>query len=245
MSRAITLRRLNLDATWWVSLGEVGVIFDPWLVGPEVDVAPWFHVAWHTGPVVPPAEAPPHGVIVVSQVYADHDHTPTLAALPGEAVVAAVPEAVASVRAARPGSEVRAVPPWGAAPLRVGALRLWRLTRPWWRPPRYHAVIVADEDGRAVVHAPHGLPASEAARVAGGVDVRVLATTRQRYQLPWWLGGLVNPGPEVADAAARALGSPRVLVIHDEAKREAGLVARLARVEREALPDAHLDPIEA
>lgn len=225
-----TARRLNQDATWWVDLHGDAVLFDPWLVGSETDFAPWFNRQWHTGPVVPPAEAPPHGLVILSQGYADHLHPETLAALPHAAAIAAVPQAMAPGRLA--------IPPWGEAPLVHGGLRVWRLSRPWWRPPRYHAIVVADASGRAVIHAPHGLPADVAATIADTLTVELLAITRAGFYLPWWLGGRVNPGPQAADAAARACRARLLLAIHDEAKRGQGVVRHLGRVDRRpASPD--------
>ena len=83
----MNLGRLNGDATWWCELGGVRVVFDPWLVGSEVDYARWFNEAWHTDPVVPPAEAGDIGLIVVSQHYADHLHPATLLLEPGHHAV--------------------------------------------------------------------------------------------------------------------------------------------------------------
>lgn len=218
------LRRLNQDATWWVDLDGEAVIFDPWLVGSETDFAPWFNRQWHTGPLVAPTDVPPHALVVLSQGYADHLHPETLAALPHGAPVAAVPQA------AGPGR--LPIPPWGAPPLVHGRLRLWRLSRPWWRPPRYHAIVVADTSDRAVIHAPHGLPAAAAATIAAVFAVELLAITRAGFYLPWFLGGRVNPGPDAADAAGRACRARRLLAIHDEAKRGQGVVGHLGRVER-------------
>ncbi len=230
MTRDWTLGRLNEDATWWLDLGDTRVVFDPWLVGEEVDGWAWFHVATHRGPVVPPAAVPLVDAIVVSQGYADHLHPETLARMDPSLPVWAVPEAVASVRSAR-GGEVGEIPLWPHKAV-VGEARISRLTRAWHRPPRYHAIVVSDAHGRAAVHAPHGLAADDARTVAADHDVLLLAITRQHFRLPFWLGGSVNPGPEAADAAAVASGARHRLAIHDEVKDERGLVARLARVRR-------------
>jgi L-ascorbate metabolism protein UlaG (beta-lactamase superfamily) len=219
----IVVRRLNLDATWHLDVDGVGVLFDPWLVGSEVDVGPWFHEAWHTGPVVAPDAIPASSLVVVSQSWTDHDHPPTRAAL------ARLPTAgVPGVRNAIP------IPLWGESPLQHQGLKIWRLSKPWWRPPAYHAVVVITPDHRAVVHAPHGLPAPEARKLraeleAMGASVALLAISRVAYLLPPWLGGAVNPGAQAAHAAVEALRPAFVLPVHDEDKREVGLVARSAR----------------
>lgn len=215
------LGRLNGDATWWCELGGARLVFDPWLVGSEIDYARWFNEAWHTDPVVAPHDAGRIDLVIVSQSYADHCHPATLSQL--DAPVAAVPGC---------GIEgASAIPPWGTEPLRVGALRIWRLSRPWFRPPAYHAIVVADDADRAVLHAPHGLPAAVATQLEG-LDFEVVAVTRARYQLPFFLGGAVNPGDDAARALVEALRPRRALAIHDEAKRAEGLVSKLARVDR-------------
>lgn len=240
---ALTLGRLNEDATWWVELAGTRVVFDPWLVGPEVDFAPWFNRAVHTGPVLPIEPCRPD-LVVVSQHYADHCHEETLRLLDASTVVAAVPTAAPTVTALSPGRPVHRIPAWGEEPLELHGLRLWRLTRPWTRPPRYHAIVVADGNNQAVVHAPHGLSVADAERLAPELTVEVLALTRITYQLPFFLGGRVNPGNDAAVAAARACGARSVLAIHDEPKAATGLVPRLAKVDRGPWPDDDLHWLE-
>ena len=222
-----TWTRLNTDATWHLCFGGVAVLFDPWLIGDEVDYAGWFNTARHVGPVIAPPEAPAFDAIVISQHYADHLHPETLRALP-PAPVFAVPQAVAALR--RFCADVRPIPAWGEPAATLGDLRLWRLSRPWHRPPAYHAIVLADGAGDAVLHAPHGLPASEAAAVAARHRVRLLALTRRAFVLPWWLGGAVGPGPDAADAAVAACRPDVAFPLHDEPKAATGLVSRLARV---------------
>lgn len=229
------LRRHNLDATWQIDLPGGRVVFDPWLTGSEIDGWAGFHESWHTGPVRDPGSIDAD-IVVLSQPYADHLHPETLAALPP-----------GSVRVGLPGlAGALPVPLWGAEALRVGALRFWRLSPPWWRLPAYHAVIVATDDDEAVVHAPHGIAPDP--RVADVLRVRLLATSRTRYRIPWFLGGAVNPGADAAEAARHALRAEVGLVIHDEDKRETGFVARVAhRVVPPADPfwldPPHLDAI--
>ena len=52
------------------------------------------------------------------------------------------------------------------------------------------------------------------------------------YRLPMLLGGSVNPGNEAACEAVTAMDAQSALAIHDEPKRQQGLVAKLARVDR-------------
>lgn len=226
----LEMGRLNGDSSWWFTLGGVRVVVDPWLVGSEVDGAPWFSEQWHRGPVVSPADVPAHQVVVVSQPFSDHCHADTLRALPQDAALVVVPGARAKAARAVPGRPMHVLPAWDRPPLRLAGLRWWRVTPPWWVVPAYQAVVVADEAGRAVLHAPHGLSVAAAEAVAERVDVVALAVTRTWYRLPWWMGGVAQPGEEAAAAVARAV-RPRVAFgVHDERKAGRGLVRWLEEV---------------
>lgn len=226
------LRLLNGDASLLLTVDGVTLLVDPWLIGSEVDYAPWFNEAWHTDPVVPLEDVGDHDAVLITQHYPDHCHLETLRGLP-ERPLLAVDQAMSKLAPlARPR---HALPAWGSPPLRFRGLRLWRLSRPWYRPPAYHGIVVAGADD-AVLLAPHGLPAAVGAEVAREVSVRLVATSRMHFQLPFFLGGAVNPGPEAAQALLAAVGA-RGVVIHDEDKRSEGWVSRLARVRRPP-PDA-------
>lgn len=229
--RGWELQRLNQDACWWLRLGAGAVVFDPWLIGGEVDLARWFSEQWHTGPVAALHEVPAHQVVVISQSWADHCHAETLARWPEGPALLVVPDAIAAVRAACPGRAVIEIPAWPSE-VEVAGLRFCRVSRPWWHPPRYHAVRVRDAAGRSALHAPHGLPAALGAALADEHPIALVATSRRSFVLPWWLGGRVNPGPEAADALVRACRAPAAIAVHDEDKRSAGLVTRLAQVGR-------------
>lgn len=223
--------RLNGDASWWFRLGSTGVVVDPWLVGSEVDIGPWFNEQWHTEPLVTPADVPAHDVILVSQPYSDHCHTETLQQLAGRADVVVVPNARRKTARAVGDRPVHVIPPWGTRALELRGLRFWRITPPWWRVPAYHAVVIADDTGRAVVHAPHGMDVAMALQVRAELDVAVLAITRTWYALPWWLGGVAQPGAAAAEAVVGALRPSLALSVHDEKKRGRGFVRRVERVE--------------
>lgn len=229
------LGRLNADTSWWFSLGGARVVVDPWLVGSEVDGARWFSEQWHREPVVAPADVPDHDVVVVSQPFSDHCHPETLRQLRPGADLVVVPSARGKVARAVPGRRIHVLPAWDQPPLELAGLRWWRVTPPWWVVPAYHAVVVADPAGRAVLHAPHGLSVAAAEAVAARVDVVALAITRTWYRLPWWLGGVAQPGAAAALAVARAVRAEVAFGVHDEQKVGRGLVRR---VEQVRWPDA-------
>lgn len=227
---SLPLGRLNGDASWWFELAGERVVVDPWLVGSEVDLAPWFNEQWHRDPVVPPQAVPAHQAVVISQPFSDHCHAATLQALPGDADLLVAPNARRKVERAVPGRRVHVLPAWDQPPLRLRGLRCWRVTPPWWRVPGYHAVVVADDAGRAVLHAPHGMSVAAAAAVAARVDVEVLAITRTWFALPWWLGGVAQPGEQAAQEVVRVVAPQVALAVHDERKEGRGFVRRVERI---------------
>lgn len=228
--------RLNLDASWVLRAGPTRLVFDPWLVGDGVAGGRWFSVQTLQGPVVSPCDVGEVDAVVLSQGFADHAHAETLSRLPGVPRLLTVPEASGVARRALPAAHVSVLPRWGEAPAVVGALRLWRFSAPWWRPPRYHAVLVVDDAGRAVLHAPHGVPWAEVGAAVAGLEVALVATSRKRLDLPFWLGGAPQPGPEAAATLVDATRPRCRMVIHDGPKLGRGLVARWLR-EGTCVPD--------
>jgi hypothetical protein len=236
-----TLQALNNDGCYHLQLGSsaTSCVVDPWLFGKEVDIASWFNTAEHTDAVVHPSAVPPHDLVIISQPFSDHCHPPTLkelARLSPSTTFAAVPEAVAAVRAAvGSASQVRVLPHAHPCigPLCVGDLRVWMLTPTRRVMVRSNAVIVADASGRAAVHAPHGFSADRVRKALAWLRLTavVVATSRNTYRLPIFLGGLIMPGERAADALLVACPGAVGLRIHDERKRSTGLVARLASVE--------------
>jgi len=222
------------------------VVFDPWSEGPVRVGPPGFHLEWHVGPVLPASERPNADVVVVSQRFRDHCHPDTLRTFPAETRVLSVPDASRSTKRAI-GRPVDIIPPWGSEPLTVGELRFWRMSRAWWHQPMYHVIIVADPSGRAALHAPHAHDPKEAADIARHLTVELAAVSRQRYKLPFYLGGLVNPGPVVADQFVAATRAKRAFPVHDEPKGAKGLVSRSSTIYRpeptSSWPWVDVDPV--
>ena len=43
----LSIKRLNLDSSWYVEYGKSNFIVDPWLIGSEIDGFKWLNEQWH------------------------------------------------------------------------------------------------------------------------------------------------------------------------------------------------------
>lgn len=120
------LAHLNADTTWLLQLpvpaahgvpsssstrSRYNILIDPWLQGPQSDVAAWFSTQWHVVAPAVPTLAALVGVlagqeaggrvdcVVVSHEFTDHCHEATLRELDGRVPVVATDKAAALVRA--------------------------------------------------------------------------------------------------------------------------------------------------
>ena len=76
-----SIRRLNKDNSWAITLSDTTFLVDPWLTGSEVDYFGWFNTQWHREAPVPVSEVPEYDWILVTQQFPDHFHVETLLAL--------------------------------------------------------------------------------------------------------------------------------------------------------------------
>ena len=43
----LSVKRLNLDSSWYILFSKDPFIIDPWLVGSEIDGFKWLNQQWH------------------------------------------------------------------------------------------------------------------------------------------------------------------------------------------------------
>jgi len=228
-------QRCNSDAGWKLHTPEALVLVDPWFEGP-VQIGPGgLHRGWHVHPSASRRDVGAVDIAVISQQFQDHCHPASLQQLEGDVTLLAVPDAARGVEAAT-GRTPLIVPKWGSDPLEVNGLRFWRISRPWWHPPMYHVIVVADAEGRAALHAPHAHRAKALIPLRDALDIHLLAISRQRYWLPFFMGGKVNPGPDVAEACIEATQPRHALVLHDEPKKQVGFITKIAHIDRPEPP---------
>lgn len=124
-SRRPVLVHLNADTTWLIQLPRpssdsrrdrtrFNILLDPWLQGPQTDVAAWFSTQWHVeAPLVQSMDelnttlcelegrnpaAPAIDVVAISHEFTDHCHQATLLELPKETLIFATDKAADLVR---------------------------------------------------------------------------------------------------------------------------------------------------
>ncbi|MBI1192091.1 MAG: hypothetical protein GC205_02800 [Bacteroidetes bacterium] len=239
---AMIIQRLNQDSSWFLHWNNLRLIVDPWLVGSEVDGAPWLNEQWHVTDPVPPEQVPEADAILIAQSYNDHCHIPTLRSLPATLPILATRKAYNRLKRCFPDRKLLLIPDQGT-PLNFRGF-VFQAFRPAKRlDPVYFGVMVRPANAPCLFYAPHGfdLKAEEVAQLRE-TGVHALVTTFTDFRLPGIMGGHVNPGMEQVQALVRSLQPSHLLNTHDEAKQMKGLVARLAKVHYADLAAVQMDP---
>lgn len=226
----LKIRRLNMDTSWQLTWGATSLLIDPWLLGSEVDGFSWFNEQWHaTSPVSIDKLADYQGIIV-SQSYPDHCHQKTLQALKRVPLLAS-PKASKRLHREMPNAEIKNLPEvltktW----LDFGDLQIAFLDPERIIDPIYYGIVIRKGE-KAVVYFPHGFFLTEAQiEMLHPYKIELLITSFSLFQLPFFLGGAVNPGKENALSLIQALNPKKVVHTHDENKHAKGLVKKIAKV---------------
>lgn len=215
-----------MDNSWFIRLGGLRFLVDPWLEGEEVDYFRWFNTQWHRTPPLPYDQLPDYDLVLVTQKYPDHFHEQTLARLnPARVIVPASIEK--KVRILLPQAEVIAMGTRHRVFETQGVRFTWY---PSTRPlgPVFDSCCVADAT-EALFLAPHGYQPNKR-WLAPDQPVKLLITTFQSLTLPFFLGGSINPGIKGLVALSEKLNPAHLVATHDEDKHATGLVMKLARV---------------
>ena len=225
----ITVQRLSMDSSWWLSMGGVRLLVDPWLVGPEVDYFRWFNTQWHATPPVPPDAVPEWDAVLITQKYPDHLHPQTLTALNPQQVWATEP-CVPALKRILPQAEVRVLSA-SEPTLRHGGLTVHRLPTRNRIDPIYEAVVL-DDGAHSLWFAPHSLDldAEHRAQLTDVSPCAALISSFRAYRLPSLLGGTVSPGLAGLKPLVEAAEPTWIIPTHDEPKTGTGLVPWLARI---------------
>jgi hypothetical protein len=213
------IKRLNEDSSWWWEIDGKSVIVDPWFSPSQVDLAPWFSEQFHVTEQPKVNELPKADFIFISHPFTDHCNKETLLQFSPEIPVIAL----SSVRSKiQKWNHFKTLLSLEEAPVSISYLKpksIFDLV--------HGAYVFTAKSGKSLIYSPHGSQFSHLPKAD------VLITTTIRYYLPFWLGGTVNLGWDVAIKNAELCEAKTILSTHDEPKRGKGMVAKLAqRTER-------------
>jgi len=223
-----SLQRLNGDTSFFLHIGDLHLIVDPWLIGPEIDGFSQFNIAEHTSECVQPKDIGKVDGILVSLPFSDHCHELTLSMFP-----AAVPIYACSGAARRIRQDYRLahrrVIELSSRPSQIGCSGVFVREIPTSGLLDFtHSGLVIEDSNRRVVYAPHGLHLSGGtSRFLSRLPIKTcicLMVTCSEYTPPLLLGGKVNLGVQAAIKVINAVDARAILDIHSEKKNTSGLI---------------------
>lgn len=227
----IKIQRLNLDNSWYLHMGGIKLLIDPWLEGEEVDYFSWFNTQWHRHEPLPYQALPEFDAVLITQKYPDHYHKQTLLKLKPKRVIA--PASIRnSIEKLLPETSVLVLskinPSFYLSGVKFSFLSTSRKI-----DPIYDAMVLED-DNHSVFLATHGFhPTTEQKKqMKTFLPCKVLITPFNEYKLPAVLGGTVSPGLDNVKLLVDLLNPEHVFHTHDEDKHAKGLVSKFAKIKR-------------
>jgi L-ascorbate metabolism protein UlaG (beta-lactamase superfamily) len=216
-------------------MGDNHFLLDPWLFGDDINLAPWFSRQWLVEPTMAMEAVPQLDFILVSHRFSDHCSEQTLAQLPKNTPLLAVPEAAKRIAGMQHFTRIESLQNWTttAQSFLIGAIEVTFYATGKLLDLAHNAILIRDtRSAKSIFYAPHGfdVPSNESLRNEL-VDLHptVLMTTFRYYGLPSWLGGAVNLGSDYVLPLVRLLNPQRVIRTHDAQKHEAGIVRHVAK----------------
>lgn len=223
----LTVQRLNMDNSWRIQWDETSFILDPWLSGTEIDGFSWFNEQWHSTPPIKYENVKDFDLVIISQGYPDHCHIETLQKLGNSYPIAAVPTAHKKLKG-KVKNNLYEIPKKGQPDLVLGDLKIFRIIPD--RPIATFNGLVIQKGNEYILHAPHGGPfTNETLSILEELSCKCLITTFTLYQLPFYLGGKINPGKKSADKLIQQISPKFILNTHDEDKPAKGISNKLAK----------------
>lgn len=230
LEQMLQLRRLNMDTSWQLSWGQTTLLIDPWLLGTEIDGFSWFNEQWHRTTPVNLDAIGIYEAILISQPFSDHCHEETLQKL-NPVPFLINPKARKRLSKRFKDREMIDLPlfleeTW----LKFGALEIAYLKSSKILSAAFDALLIRKGE-ELVVYCPHGFDLTEMLQEALSVyKVKALIVGFSLFKLPFFLGGVVNPGKSNALALIQALKPEKVFHTHDENKASKGIVKKVAMV---------------
>ncbi len=229
---ALSIQRLNMDNSWHLEWDGTRMLIDPWLLGSEIYGGSWFNEQWHATTPLSAAEIPPYDAILITQVYNDHCHLPTLAQLSAQVPVYGDQATCRKLQRHFPDRQCKiistAIPGEGTT---VGKLncRLWSSGR--LLPPVFNTLLITCGN-EAIIFAAHGFkPNQVQLAYVRQYKLRLLGATCATISLPALFGGQVNPGLSQVNRLLEQLQPAYLVDTHDEQKHTRGMIMKIARRE--------------
>lgn len=226
----LKIQRLNMDSSWQLSWGDFSLLIDPWLLGTEIDGFSWFNEQWHATAPLPIKEIAPYQAILVSQPFSDHCHEETLRLLKE------VPLLATAKSAKRLGKNfakkrIQLIPDLlSGSWLTWGEMELACLVSTKKLSAAFDGIVLR-RAGELIVYCPHGFELTAAQlKVLRQDKTALLITGFSFFKLPFFLGGVVNPGKTNALSLIEQLNPKKVIHTHDENKPSRGFVKKIATV---------------
>lgn len=216
------LTKLNADSSWLIEAGDVRVLLDPWLKGPQTDFAPWFSRQWHTSECTLMEQLPPIDMVLVSHPFTDHCHKETMLLLPKETPVVASQAVAKVINSWKYFERVEILTPH--KPFRLEGFSITHFPSRRFLDLVHDGLLIEHIDGN-IFYAPHGYRISEKDKFP---PVKLLIATNLTYHLPFFLGGDVNLGYKNAQLLVDSLLPEKITFTHNERKRAEGLVSKLS-----------------
>jgi hypothetical protein len=206
-------------------------LIDPWLVGTEIDGFAWFNEQWHTTAPVEMHSLEEYQAILISQPFSDHCHEETINQLRTVPLLIN-PKSRKRLLKEFEGREMLDLPLFSEQDwLPFGDLEITYLKSPKVLSAAFDAILIR-KGKELIVYCPHGFEFTEVQVDALSVyQTKALIVGFSLFKLPFFLGGVVNPGKPNALDIIKALKPQKVFHTHDENKGSKGIVKKIARVE--------------
>lgn len=224
-----------MDTSWQLSWGQTNLLIDPWLLGTEVDGFTWFNEQWHTTAPMPVATLENYQGILISQPFSDHCHEETIYAL-NKVPLLVNPKARKRLLKEFEARKIIDLPifleqDWlGFGDLEIACLKSKKVLS-----AAFDALLIR-KDKELIVYCPHGFECTVVQIEALSVyQTKALIAGFSSFKLPFFLGGVVNPGKSNVLELIKALKPQKVFHTHDENKASKGIVKKIAKV---TYPDA-------
>lgn len=223
----LVVQRLNMDNSWLVKWDDITFLLDPWLSGTEIDGFSWFNEQWHATPPISYSDIQEFDLAIISQGYPDHCHLETLEKLGNKYPIIAVPSAHKKLKG-KIQNPLYEIPKKNEGNFQLHDLEISRIIPN--RPVATFNGLVIRKGNEFILHAPHGGPFSDKTLYPlNDLSCKCLITTFTLYELPFFLGGKINPGKTSAEKLIHQLSPQFVLNTHDENKPAKGISNQLAK----------------